>query len=70
MWTRKYTKYNASLAGITKKNCGWTNAKKEVLCEPGWICDAFELRAPELYKLVTTITRDDESRKIYTVPVG
>ena len=30
----------------------------------------FELDEPEFYKLVTTITRDDESRKFYTVPVG
>ena len=48
----------------------WTYAKKEVLCEPVWISDAFELCEPELYKIVTTITRDDESRKFYTVPVG
>ena len=55
---------------MVKKKCGWTYAKKEVLLEPGWISDDFELREPELYKLVTTVTRDDEIRKKYTVPVG
>ena len=25
---------------------GWMDVKKEVLCEPGWISDAFELRGP------------------------
>ena len=59
---------------ITGKNgkteyCGWTYAKNEVLLEPGWISDAFEFHEPELYKLVTTVTRDDDSQNIFTVPV-
>ena len=49
---------------------GWTYAKKEVFCEPGWISDSFELREPQFYKLVTTVTRGDEGRKFYSVPVG
>ena len=28
------------------------------------------MREPELYKPVTTVTRDDEIPNIYTVPVG
>ena len=28
------------------------------------------MHEPELYYLVTTVTRDDESPNIYTVPVG
>ena len=47
-----------------------TYAKNEVVLEPSWISDAFELREPELYKLVTTVTCDDESPNIYFVPVG
>ena len=39
-------------------------------CPTGWISDAFELREPEFYKLVTEITRDDDNRNIYTVLVG
>ena len=49
---------------------GWTYAKNEVVLEPGWISDAFLLHEPEVYKLVTTITLDDEIQNIYTVPVG
>ena len=49
---------------------GWTYAKKELLCEPCWISDSFGLRESELYKLVKTVTRDDESREFYTVTVG
>ena len=30
----------------------------------------FKLREPEFYKIVTTVTRDDDSPNIYTVPVG
>ena len=60
---------------ITSKNCkteyrGRTYAKNEVLLEPGWISDAFELCEPYFYKLVTTVTHDDYSQNIYTVPVG
>ena len=29
-----------------------------------------QFRELELYKLVTTVTRDDDSQNIYTVPVG
>ena len=50
--------------------CGRTYAKNEVVLEPGWISDAFELREPEFYKLVTTVTHDDDSPNIYNVPVG
>ena len=53
-----------------EKNRWWKYAKKEVLFEPGWINDVFELREPEFYKLVTTVSHDDEIRKMYTVPVG
>ena len=49
---------------------GWTYAKNEVLLEPGWISDAFKFREPLLYKLVTTVTIDDDSKNIYTVTVG
>ena len=60
---------------ITSKNGeteyrGRTYAKNDVVLEPGCIIDVFELREPEFYKLVTTVTRDDESPNIYTVPVG
>ena len=60
---------------ITNKNGkteyrGRTYAKKEVVLEPSWISDAFELHEPELYKLVTTVTRDDEIRNTYIVPIG
>ena len=44
--------------------------KKEVLLEPVWIGDAFEFCVPELYKRVTTVTCDDDSQNMYTVPVG
>ena len=44
--------------------------KNEVVLKTGWISDAFELREPELYKLVITVTRDDDSPNIYNVPVG
>ena len=37
---------------------------------PGWICDNFEFREPEFYKLVTTLTCDETKHKTYTVPVG
>ena len=49
---------------------GRTYAKNEVVLQPGWIRDAFELREPELYKLVTMVKRDDYSPNIYTLPVG
>ena len=60
---------------ITSKNgkteyCGRTYAKNEVVLEPGWISDDFELREPELYKLVKKVTRDDYSHIINTVPIG
>ena len=48
---------------------GRTYAKNEVVLEPGWISDDFESIEPELNKLVTMVTRDNESRNIYTVPV-
>ena len=47
----------------------WTYKKNEVVLQPGWISDAFEFREPEFYKLVTTVTRDDDSQNIFTVPV-
>ena len=49
---------------------GWTYEKNEVVLQPGWIRDTFEFRELELYKLVTTVTRDDDSQNIYTVTVG
>ena len=48
---------------------GSTYAKNEVVIEPGWISNAFELREPWLYKLVTTVTHDDDIQNMYTVPV-
>ena len=52
------------------KFSGRTYAENEVVLEPGCIGDAFELREPELYKLVTTVTHDDDSPNIYTAHVG
>ena len=40
---------------------GCKYAKNEVLLQPGWISDAFEFREPEYYKIVKTVTRDEES---------
>ena len=45
-------------------------AKNEVVLQPGWISDAFDFCEPEFYSIVTTVTRDDDSQNIYTVPVG
>ena len=44
--------------------------KTEVVLEPGWISDDFESREPEFYKIVTTVTRDDDTKNIYNVTVG
>ena len=60
---------------ITRKNgktehCGRTYAKNDVVLEPGQISDTFEFREPVFYKIVTMVTRDDDSPNIYTVPVG
>ena len=44
--------------------------KNKVALETGWISDAFELRELEFYKIVTTVTHDDDNENIYTVPVG
>ena len=44
--------------------------KNEVVLELGWISDYFKLSEPEFYKLVTTVTRDDDSQNIHTVPIG
>ena len=41
-----------------------TYAKNDVILKPGWISDAFELSEPEFYKIVTTVTRDDDSPNI------
>ena len=43
---------------------------KKVVLKPGWISDAFGFHKPEFYKLSKTVTRDDESQKNCTVPVG
>ena len=45
-------------------------AKNKVVLKLGWISDTFKLREREFYKLVTTVTRDDDSQNIYTLPVG
>ena len=67
----KYTKYYASTSRIVKREYrGRKFSKNDVVIEPSWISNDFELREPEIYKLVTTVTRDDDSRNIYTVPVG
>ena len=44
--------------------------KNEVILQPGWISDAFESCEPEFYKLVKTVTGDDDSQYIHTVPDG
>ena len=46
---------------------GRTYAKNQAVLEPGWISDAFELREPEFYKIVTTVTRDDDSQNIHNL---
>ena len=43
--------------------------KNDVILELGCISDAFELHEPEIYKLVTMVSRDDESPNINTIPV-
>ena len=43
--------------------------KNKVVLESGWISDSFELSEPKYYKLETTVTRDDDSQHIFTVPV-
>ena len=60
---------------ITSKNGkteyrGKTYAKNEVVLRPGWISDDFEFCEPEFYKIVTTVTCDDNSQNIYNVPIG
>ena len=52
-----------------KEYRGRTYAKNDVVLETCLISDAFELCEPEFYMLVTTVTRDDDSTNIYTVPV-
>ena len=49
---------------------GRTYAKNEVVLEPGWISEYFELREPEFYKPRKTVTRDDDIRNIFTSPIG
>ena len=49
---------------------GRTYAKNEHVLEPGWISDAYEFREPELYKIATTVTCDDENENMYYLPVG
>ena len=44
--------------------------KNKVVLEPVWISDAFKFCETEFYNIVTTVTRDDDSQNIYTVPVG
>ena len=39
-------------------------ANNVVALEPGWICDNFEFREPEFYKLVTTVICDETKHKI------
>ena len=43
--------------------------KNGAALEPGWISDSFDFREPELYNLVTTVTHDDDSQNMYTVPI-
>ena len=38
--------------------------KKKVVLKPGWISGDFDFCEPEFYKLVTTVTCDDDSKKI------
>ena len=43
----KYTKYYVSLEKMVKTEYrGSTYAKNDVVLEPGWVSDAFELREP------------------------
>ena len=44
--------------------------KRKFYVNQFWISGAFELREPEFYKLVTTVTRGDEIRTFYTIPIG
>ena len=44
--------------------------KNNVVLEPGWISDAFDFREPEFYKLVKTVTRDDESQEKILYPLN
>ena len=44
--------------------------KNKVVLKPGWIIDAFESCEPKFYKLVITVTCDDENQNNYTVHVG
>ena len=71
MSNTKHNKSYASIARMVKHNTMEGHMQKnEVVLEPGWISDTFELREPEFYKLATTVARDDESPNIYTLPVG
>ena len=45
------------------------DGENEVVLQPGWIRDYFEFYEPEFYKLVITVTHDDDSQSIYTVNV-
>ena len=55
------------IINITSKN---GKTEYGVVLEPGWISDAFELREPEFYKLVKTVTIDYDSQNMYTVSVS
>ena len=50
---------------MVKQNTVEGCMRKKVLLEPGWISDDFEFREPEFYKIVTTLTRDDEKSKYF-----
>ena len=63
------------ISRITIKNSkteyrGRTYTKNEVVIEPGWLSYAVEFHEPEFYKLVKTVTRDDDSKMFYSLPVG
>ena len=66
----KYTKSYPSIARTVKQNIVEGHMQKmNFVLEPGWISNAFESCEPEFYKLVTMVTHDDITRKIYTVLV-
>ena len=57
------------MAGKVKKNTVDGHMQKKVISEPVWISDAFEFRELEFYKLVITVTSDDNSQKCILYPL-
>ena len=55
---------------MVKHNTVDGRKKNGVVLKAGSIRDAFEVREPEFYKLVTTVTCDDDSQNMYTATIG